>query len=232
VIIYIDYKGATETFCGVLCHFDSMDGSEVKSALGPNFVPTSPAALDYNSIRESQFGAGSGNCGDRGDFIATGIDCPLNLSWRAEGWFLHTTSQGSMFDLGGSDGSWQSNVSMIKGSTNVVLSYHGPLGFMSEATGQFSPTVDEWFHAAVQYCCDPNHADYHKLYWFANGVRQDVFSGGTSQDYFGDSTIFDRILVGGNATAVDEFRFKTGLTNAELYGDTYTVPTSAFSPAD
>jgi len=221
-----------ETFCGLLCHFDNTSGSDILSAVGPNLVPSGTAALS-SSTPSPVFGANQGDCGN-GDFSADLGVCTLDTNWRVEGRFYFKTDlsgygHGTLFTLGTAP---TAPLISLRSAASGVLSftYTTPYGFASQLVYGY-PVKETWYHIAVQYVCDVGHTDYHKIVWFMDGARMSELIGGGPSDYFG-SEYFEFVSVGGNAMVVDEFRFKTSIASADLYGATYTVPTSPFTPAD
>jgi hypothetical protein len=99
-------------------------------------------------------------------------------------------------------------------------------GTVSQLLGGYSPPEGAWFDVWVQYSCDPIDPNYHKLYWFAEGLRRGEITSGAA-DYFGSST-FGTV----SAEGCDDLLLKFDLETADLYGTTYAVPSAALLPAD
>lgn len=205
--------------CGVLCHFDTMDGGEVVSAIGPNFVPQGGADLSGAAPEFSQAG--------NGIFDATGITCTNDTSWRAEmfAYLPDANSGGGVFELG--SGGYP-HVRLRVSLHGMYADTHTQFGTASQLLSLYSVQSAVRFPVAIQYCCDPVDADYHRLFWFAEGTRQgEIALPGGVADHF-EATSFGAVSV----QNPDEFWLRYGLSTSKLYRETYGVPGTPFLPAD
>jgi uncharacterized repeat protein (TIGR01451 family) len=217
-------------FCGLLCHFESLDeDGKVVSARGPNLTLTNGAELASD---EFQFGASSGmvpsvGVGGTPSFSTDAeITCGLltGKSWRVEGWFA-TNSE-------------YFTVLQSFGAFHVTLTYEPTFGaFGYNVTNNTESGGGAFLGTSGQR---PNPAVFTHVgmqYDVTTGVLSAFTNGATAGPIFGASTTmwsgvtFDvvRVLQGVSGRC-DEFKFE--VDPEELYGATYTVPTSPFLPAD
>ena len=199
---------------GLLCHFESLSGGFIASALGPDM-----ATADTLSTADKVFGASALASGSA---TATGLSMLIDYTrnWRVEGWFKRTAAvTGNFFSISGTGGSNPSVLigwDVTFGTSAYLVSYllGGATGSGSYGPGALAPALGVWTHVAVQH---NRFTHAHEV--FINGQNAGAFITGT-----GTTGTFTTASVYGQA---DEF-YARFIEDEELWVASGVVPTVPF----